>query len=231
MKIMPKFELSYSFLKWSAILWMTYDHVLKTLLNVDENAWVLFPGRLAFPLFAFIIACNLAEKKIFAKYLVRLLPFALVSFAVDYFCYDKIELNILFTFMFSISIIWAIEKCGEIKNKFIRWGIVAYIVVLSLMLGSFFEFRLLGVWLVPLFYAFMKARSVVYYIISILVLILIMPNWDFGWPIAMFGAWMLLIKPKRAEKRSSFKKTGWMFYAYYPFHKWVIAVVKQLSNI
>lgn len=60
----PVFKISYSAVKWAALLFMTYDHVLKYIFFIQPGRPVLFPGRFAFPLFAFMIADHLQKRGI-----------------------------------------------------------------------------------------------------------------------------------------------------------------------
>ncbi len=129
---------------------MTYDHLLKTIFQCDETAPLLFPGRLALPLFAFIIARHLAEKQIFSKYLQRLLPFALLTIPVDFYFYETLlPLNIMFTFMISVFITFVISRS---KKTFSRIAALAACILISLAVDRIVEYGFLGVWLIPIFY-------------------------------------------------------------------------------
>jgi hypothetical protein len=226
--IKPKFSLSYSFLKWSALVWMTYDHVLKVIFKIEPGELILFPGRFAFPLFAFMIAYNLSALDIFTKYLKRLLPFTLLTLAVDIAYYPDFSLNIMFTFMISITILWAFKKTESMKDKYARIILLFYIIIVAICLSLFVDYVLFGIWLIPAFYMYFKTHYTYYYLISLALMGVMMPTYLYMAFIILFGALLLLVKPIQSKKHSSCKKTGWMFYAYYPIHKLIIALIAKM---
>lgn len=70
-------------LKWLALVLMVIDHVNKYLLN-DSQAWMYEAGRLAMPLFGFVLAFNLArpgllESPAFFRTVKRLALFAVIA--------------------------------------------------------------------------------------------------------------------------------------------------------
>lgn len=227
-KIETKFNVPYSALKWLAIICMTYDHVLKHIFDISAQDLILFPGRFAFPLFAFIIAKNLAKYEIFKKYILRMAPFAIISFFVDhYFFEQRTNLNILITLISSISIIWVIYLTKKINNKYFHLLYIIEIALLSIIIGMFVDYGIIGIWLIPALYIYFKKPDLIKYIVILIMVSSLMPNLLFGILIIPFVAWLLLVEPVPSKKRGSFKKTGWLFYAYFPAHKLVIALIRD----
>lgn len=173
----------------------------------------------------FIIAYHLAERQIFVKYIKRLLPFAIISIFVDYFYYyPKFPyLNIMFTFIVSIAMLYGFERSSEIKNKALKYTFCIYIALLGSFLGLFLEFDTAGVWIIPTMYWYIKKPSLPLLILPILLISLDVKNLSYFLLISTCSFLLMQIKPVPSKHRSSFKKTGWMFYAYYPFHKSIIA--------
>ncbi|MBD8829017.1 conjugal transfer protein TraX [Pseudomonas sp. CFBP 13602] len=92
-------------LKWLALVLMMGDHINKYLLN-DTEAWLYCAGRLAMPLFMFVLAYNLArpgalERGVYRRTMIRLAIFgALASpafLALGGLVNGWWPLNILFT--------------------------------------------------------------------------------------------------------------------------------------
>ena len=228
MKIPVKFYISYSLLKFLALFFMTYDHVFRFIFKINDTDLILLPGRFAFPIFTFLIAYNLAKKENFLKYIKRLSLFALITVPIDLYFFPKPYLNILFTFMLAIALIWCLKKAVTVKNKPARGIIFAYIILLGICLGFFVEYAIEGIILFAALYYFFKSRKVVFFLLALCMLAVMMPSLLYACLIIPFGILLLLVEPVPSPNPSSFSKTGWMFYAYYPFHKLIIGLIAKM---
>jgi hypothetical protein len=94
-----QFELA----KWIAVIAMAFDHFGKIVMPDYFMAGHFF-GRLAFPLFAWIIACRLAANpELVRRYLVWMVPFAFLAQPVFVFAGQGIwNGNIFFTLAFGV---------------------------------------------------------------------------------------------------------------------------------
>lgn len=91
-------------LKWLAITSMLLDHANRTLWTFQPWAFTL--GRIAFPLFAFLIAYNLMLRQVGPKhYLEPLLLFGLASQVPAMLVLNRelLPLNIFFTLLLGVS--------------------------------------------------------------------------------------------------------------------------------
>ena len=207
---------------------MTYDHVLRKIFNLDPTGLLLFPGRFAFPLFAFMIAWNLAQKDIYAKYIKRLLPFALLTIPIDiYYYHEQVYLNIMVSFILSISLLFGLHASSELKNKFVIGVFVIYLIIFSAIIGVFVDYGPVGIWLIPAIYLFLKKPSRWTFVLALAIFPLLMPPTIHFVLIVPFAAALLLTNPIPSARRSSFKKTGWLYYAYFPLHRLIIGLIAQ----
>ncbi|MEA5125519.1 TraX family protein [Xanthomonas floridensis] len=99
------------FLKWLAAAFMTGDHVLK-ILAIGYVPVVTELGRVAFPLFALVLAYNLAQPKAdVEKSVKRLFLWGLIATPVAAIAFQRVfPLNVLLAFALAAVCILAIER-------------------------------------------------------------------------------------------------------------------------
>jgi len=106
-----KFDFGREILKVIAIVTMTIDHINDVLYS--NTLFLHIIGRLAFPLFAYLIALGIESTKKPKKYMATLLSFALIS-QVPYFLAFGIQpferLNILFSLFLGALTIYFFNK-------------------------------------------------------------------------------------------------------------------------
>lgn len=118
-------------------------------------------GRLAFPIFAFLIAEGYFHTHDFKRYMLRLFVFALISEipfnlmygATIFYPYHQ---NVIWTFLIALSGIWLIDRA---KQRFTGWlwtPIAALIVLLGALIGTvgMTDYYGAGVLMVFVFYFF-----------------------------------------------------------------------------
>jgi hypothetical protein len=138
------FDFGRDLLKIVAILSMTADHVGAIL--YPDLLWLHIIGRLAFPLFAYLIALGIESTTKPKKYLTTLLIFAFVS-QVPYYLAFGIQpferLNILFSLFTSALVLYFYNK----KNLETFALVLAVAVLASIFLnmeGSFYVIFTVG---------------------------------------------------------------------------------------
>ena len=124
-------------LKWLALTLMTLDHVNKYLLN-DSVPALFDAGRIAMPLFAIVLACNLARpgaKQSGAYWRVmKRLALAGAAATVPFVALGGLgwgwwPLNIMVTFLLATAAMHLIERAGAV-NRVAAFGL--------LLIGGFF---------------------------------------------------------------------------------------------
>ena len=101
-------------LKILAMVTMTLDHVGLSLLPQYPVLRLL--GRLAMPIYAFLIAQGCRHTHSRGRYLLRLFGLGAVCQGVYYFAMDSVYMGILITFSLSVVLIWALERAKEMKK-------------------------------------------------------------------------------------------------------------------
>ena len=101
-------------LKILAMVTMTLDHVGLSLLPQYPVLRLL--GRLAMPIYAFLIAQGCRHTRSRGRYLLRLFGLGAACQAVYYIAMDSLYMGILITFSLSVVLIWTLERAKEMKK-------------------------------------------------------------------------------------------------------------------
>lgn len=155
--------ISGSQLKWIAIITMFLDHTAKiisfqpfTIASVPSSSMnyplyqvsqTLFPifimiGRLAFPIFCFLLVEGFLHTANKQKYAVRLLLFALISqipysLAFSQQLFSLSNLNVFFTLFIGFLVMVGLDKFKPFSSKYVFYQIV--IVVLGVVLANWLQ--------------------------------------------------------------------------------------------
>ena len=141
-----------------AMAFMLCDHLWGTI--VQGNDWLTCIGRLAFPIFAFMIVEGYFHTKSIKKYVCRLLVFAVLSeipfnLAMGSRVFFPIHQNVLWSFLISVGLIhW--NESGKEKPIWIRVLVAAASVCVGYIGGilTFADYYHAGVLTALVFYFF-----------------------------------------------------------------------------
>ena len=211
-----------------AIISMTIDHV----------GFYLFPdfvplrciGRLAFPLFAFLLVEGFRYTKSWRRYYMRLFYTAVITQIISFFLskvtHTPYSYNVVFTFCFALLSLVLSKKGG---------ACLVLIPILALIAGVFdCDYGVYGVFLIiGLYYTdrFFSDSLVLLNLSRLLILIAMMlPLAQYNnWPIQNFAIAaifpIMLYSGKKGTRLSRIFR-----YAYYPAHLLLILIVKLVFN-
>ena len=197
-------------LKWIAVLLMTGDHVAKVLCG-GYIPGVSEAGRVAFPLFALVMAYNLAQPGAdVAKSVRRLALWGLIAQPVHALAFGYwIPVNILLTFALSAAAIYAASER--------RWVVLAFAAA---VLPAFVDYQWAGVGFVLLTWLWFRGGSHVYGLLAFVGLCAFNGNlWAFlAVPVAM---WL-------GSADVPVRRTRWAFYGYYVAHLALLVAVAAI---
>jgi hypothetical protein len=134
MNKLSKFGISSAGLHIIAMAFMLMDHLWATLLPGEE--WLTCIGRIAFPIFSFLIVEGYFHTHDFKKYLLRLLIFALISeIPFNLMCggtfFYPIHQNVIWTFLLGLLGIHLMET---VRKKYHIW-VYTFVSILVCMAG------------------------------------------------------------------------------------------------
>ncbi len=157
--------LTSNMLRILATLFMLSDHLWASV--VPGNRWMTDLGRLAFPIYAFMIAEGFVHTSNPKKYLKRLFIFAVISeIPFDLFysseIVDPFNQNVLFTFVWGLLAIMQVDKIkksiknfNENKKAAVKSVALSCLLIALISLGAkftFTDYKFLGYLTVVMFY-------------------------------------------------------------------------------
>ena len=146
-----------------AMILMLCDHLWATLFPAQE--WMTCIGRVAFPIFAFMIVEGFFHTANVRKYISRLFIFAIVSEIPFNLIYGSSPIypfhqNVLWTFLIALLSITLIEK-AKVKGKWwLTWPAIVITALIAYLLGAIamVDYFGAGVLTVLVFYIFREKK-------------------------------------------------------------------------
>ncbi|MGM9619154.1 MAG: TraX family protein [Oscillospiraceae bacterium] len=146
-----------------AMALMLCDHLWATLFPAQE--WLTCLGRMAFPIFSFMIAEGYFHTSDVRKYIRRLLVFAVLSEIPFNLMYAgsviyPFHQNVLWTFLIALLSIALIEKTKAAKKRWLTWLVSIVTVLVDFLLGTvaMVDYFGAGVLTVLVFYFFREKK-------------------------------------------------------------------------
>ncbi|WP_186429298.1 TraX family protein [Clostridium sp. BSD9I1] len=218
-------------IKLLACLCMLIDHIGAALF--PQYIFLRIIGRLAFPLFAWMIALGYKHTSDPIRYMKRLGIFALISQVPFNLALKAQSLNIFFTLLLGLIAIYFYDKYEKEQNeRGKQLSIILPSIIATILNTDYFAY---GIATIFLFYYYsqdfkklIKSQAILnialisLYIISV---ILGGASFELGGIIQLFSLFSLIIIRYYNEKQG-FKKYKYAFYAFYPVHLLVIYFMK-----
>lgn len=244
-----RFEITSATLHILAMVFMLCDHLWGTI--VPGNDWLTCVGRLAYPIFAFMIVEGYFHTKNLKKYVLRLLIFALISelpfnLAVGGALFYPFHQNVLWTFLIAIGAIWLNERAKKKGRRLwlrilIALGTTCAGAVLGLL--TMVDYYHVGVLTVLVFY-FFRGRKWWCYICQLACLVYL--NFEmlggFGYVFTVFGREVFLARQGLAVlalipiwlyrgKQGYYNKVmKYIYYGFYPVHLLLLGLIVLLVS-
>lgn len=217
-------------LKLIALVTMTVDHV--GLLLFPYSVLLRIIGRLAFPIFAYMIAEGCAHTRSMGRYLGTMAAMAAIYQLVYFFVDGSLYQSILVTFSLSIALVWVLQWVQKRKDAASRICLVLALVAVSfvtrllprLLPGTDFDvdYGIWGVLLPAVIYLAKEKWQKLLWAACVLCL-LALDSYYLQWYALL--ALPLLALYNGTRGRWNMK---WLFYMYYPAHLVALWVLRQL---
>lgn len=241
-----RFEITSFMLHIIAMGLMLCDHMWATIFPNDD--WLTCIGRVAFPIFAFMIAEGFRKTHDRRKYVLRVVIFALVAEVPFDLMYGSTPFypyhqNVLWTFLIALLCMSGIEAFKKKENIVLTVFVAAVITLCGFVIGSItmVDYYGAGVLTVLLFY-FTNRRKATDYIIQLIGMYFLNVKMLGGYyfTITVLGHEFEIVQQGLAlfalipiwlyhEKQGYHSKWfQYVCYLFYPVHMLVIYVVWQL---
>lgn len=233
--------MSSTVLRYMAMFFMLLDHMWATL--VPGNNWMTYVGRMAMPIFAFLVSEGYVHTRNLKKYKLRLLVFGLISeipfnLMVSGSVIFPFHQNVMFTLLLGL---FAIERVDSVKKnrtpKAICKNILLLVGICILSVITFVDYNFTGVMTVLLFYILRDVKFAPVWQLAGMILINIVLRKGLYIPITI-GTFtfqfitqgfaicsLLFIWLYNGEKGCSKKWVQYFAYAFYPLHMLVLYLI------
>lgn len=213
--------LSGSALKVIALVSMLADHSAYYLLEHETTLYEAMCcfGRIAFPVFAFLIAEGFAHTRNRLRYFLTLLGFAVVS-EVPWFLLNGADEthNVMFTLALGVGALAIFDKYHQ--RKFLCFCMIALIAIFAACFGTDYEWRGISLIVIcymmrghrPLLLLFMLPLMIYYGIVGAIIAAIVLSLYD----------------GTRGFIQGNTAKYG--FYAFYPVHLCLIYLLVNFSS-
>lgn len=224
-------------LKIMAIIFMTMDHIytyINNLDNINIPIWFGYLGKLAAPIFFYLIVEGFFHTRSRKNYMKRLFSMGILMIGIDLIL--GIHNNIFLSLGLGVAIMSSIEYCKtqEKSSKGFFKGILASI--LFAILALFTEASLYGVAMILIFYFLREMKTIMAICYVIFSLYWLTPfigpqfkeaafMWDYQWMMVFAIIPILFYNGKRGFSN---KFVTWLFYFFYPIHLVIIVGLSKL---
>ena len=226
-----------------AMIFMLCDHLWGTI--VPGNDWLTCIGRIAFPIFAFMIVEGYFRTSNLKKYVSRLFIFAVISeipfnLAMGSRLLYPVHQNVLWSFLISIGLIHWNEKVKEKQVwKRILVGVLSVCIGYIIGIITFVDFYHAGILTVLAFYFFRQRKwwsyvgqfACLYYINREILggFMYEIPLWGNTFYLMRQGLALLALIPiwLYRGKQGPYNKTiKYVYYWFYPVHLLILGLLK-----
>lgn len=218
-------------LKVLAIVAMLLDHIAAVFLSYGTMPYMLMRGfgRIAFPIFCFLIVEGYFHTRDVKKYMFRLAGFAIISeIPFDLCFYHKFfyweHQNVFFTLLVGLVAICAIDKIRKhFSASYVQGLVLQFAVIILAMIVAWFlrtDYQMLGILIIMAFYV--NRGNMVQIALSLFVITLCLGNSIQFY--SLFALFPLCLY--NGEKGPSMR---YVFYVFYPAHLLILYAVSSLS--
>lgn len=242
------FDISSATLHILAMVLMLMDHLWATLLPAQE--WMTCVGRIAYPIFAFMVVEGYFHTRSFKKYALRLLLFAVLSeipFDLMYggMMFYPFHQNVVWTLLLGLTGIHLMEKVKDRQKTWVYVVVAVVVTAVWALLGTtcMVDYYGTGILTIFIFYffrgrtwwCFLGQLAALYWINVEMLGGLMYPIEVFGmeFELCQQGLAVLALLPiwlYRGRQGYHSKPFQYLRYGFYPVHMLILALLLMYIN-
>lgn len=228
MKALKSLEITSFSLHLIAMTCMLLDHMWATI--IPGNMWMYYIGRLAFPIFAFLLVEGYFHTKDLKKYMQRLFIVALLS-EIPFNLMNSGSIiapfhqNVLWTFLIGLVCLKKIDN-----KKFSPSTLFTCIISILIATICMCDYGGFGIMTILVFYFFRKKKLLqlvgLYLINFVFIQNMDIPILNFFFPVQGFALFSLLfIWLYKGKQGVHSPWIQWMNYLFYPIHILILSLI------
>ena len=228
----PQYNTARDILKLIAIIAMTVDHASTALLDEGTPLYDIcqFFGNFTIVIMCFFITQGLKHTRSVLNYALRLLSWAMIS-EVPFYLLFGFRLNVLFTLLASLIIIYLIDRMG--------WLVGLTALALFFPLSLICDWNIIAPVFTIIYYALQKKQKenftlimipASYFILRAILYAETQAEYIIGTFSVFLAALLVFTFRKKAERAGKGRIPGLVFYAYYPLHLFAIYLVNACNR-
>jgi hypothetical protein len=220
--------------RWFAMLCMVIDHVGAVLLPPEAAQPLRFIGRVAWPLFAFLMAYNVGVRGVDpVRYLRPLLLWALVAQLPHYLAFGWFRVSILGTLFLAASALTLLLRAGigpsgmalspasRLAPAFLVTGLVGV-----WLLASYVEYGQMGVALVLALWWAVGGGGTIAWLAAVAATALVNYPWS-NWPGALLAVPVMFVAGWLPLRLPRSGQLPWLFYPAHLLILWLVSLVAR----
>lgn len=218
-------------IKIIAIISMTLDHTIKVLgkdISIPLEIWAL--GRIAFPLFAFLLVEGANHTKNMIKYVTRIGVLAIFSeFIYDLTLHNSLlefnGQNVLFELFLGLLILWLYKYLeGKGKREFIIFPFVFAGFIAEICK---FDYGVVGLLCIFFLYIASEKNGWLRYVMYFIAICMTLLNVSNQALLVLQSYSLLALVPiSLYNGKSGYKFNKYLFYVFYPTHLYILYLLK-----
>jgi len=202
-------------MQWIAMLTMLIDHIGAVFF--PDQQWLRIIGRIAFPLYAYLMVIGYQRTRSYTKYVLRVALLAAISQPMYQWAFDTKHFNIIVTLLVGLILFKLMDAAA--KNTIIQ----CLGVITALFAAEWFslDYGAYGLALMLIFRYASRERMVLYHGLLELLYLLVWGIQFFSLIVTCFISFL----PNWVKKVDQINVPRWLWRSFYPLHLLIIAII------
>ena len=202
-------------MQWIAMLTMLIDHI--GVVFYQDQTWLRYIGRIAFPLYAYLIVVGYQRTRNYRNYMIRVGLLAIIAQPAYQWAFNTTGLNIIISLFIGLLLF----KLLDISAKY---RLVQILIVLATLYGSTFfdlDYGAYGIVLMLIFRYVPRDKLMLFHAILELPYIFV---WGYQY-VSLIVTYFISFQAKWLAKADTIQVPRWLWRCFYPLHLYILALM------